>query len=76
VIGDLAEHAATTKAGLILLHVDTRFWAPAPSARLLALMHSALPWTTSLSAQSAGGQARPPHLDPVLTRAARHSEIC
>jgi hypothetical protein len=69
-IADLAEHAATTQSGLILLDTGPRRWPPAPSARLLALLHTELPWATTLSAQPAE-TSTPPDLDPVLTQTRR-----
>jgi hypothetical protein len=69
-IADLAEHAATTQSGLILLDTGHRPWPPAPSARLLALLHTELLWATTLSAQSAE-TSTPPDLDPALNQTGR-----
>ncbi len=69
-IADLAEHAATAQSGLILLDTGRRAWPPAPSARLLALLHTELPWATTLDAQSAETSTAP-DLDPVLTQTGR-----
>jgi alkylhydroperoxidase family enzyme len=72
-IADLAEHAATTQSGLILLDTGDRPLPAAPSARLLALLQTELPWATALTAQTAE-TSTPPDLDPVLAQAGRLSQ--
>jgi hypothetical protein len=69
-IADLAEHAATTQSGLILLDTGDRPLPAAPSARLLTLLQTELPWATALSAQTAE-TSTPPDLDPVLAQTGR-----
>ncbi|WP_231110234.1 MobF family relaxase [Mycobacterium avium] len=75
VLADLAEHAATTQAGLILLDTTgRRTWPPQPSQRLLGLLHTELPWTTTLGDHTPSDTApRPsaPDLDAALTQLRR-----
>ncbi len=49
VLRDFAEHAAARNARLILLDDDTDGWPPKPSAPLLRLLHTDLPWSITLS---------------------------
>lgn len=57
-LADLAEHAATAHSGIILLDTTGPTWPPQPSQRLLRLLHTELPWTTTLGAHT------PPHSLP------------
>ncbi|OBJ93004.1 exonuclease V subunit alpha [Mycobacterium sp. 1245852.3] len=74
-LADLAEHAAATQSGLILLNTTRhRTGPPQPSQRLLGLLHTELPWTTTLGGHTPPETApRPgaPDLDPALTQLRR-----
>jgi conjugative relaxase-like TrwC/TraI family protein len=49
VLRDFAEHAAERHARLILLDDSTDGWPPKPSAPLVRLLHTDLPWSATLS---------------------------
>jgi conjugative relaxase-like TrwC/TraI family protein len=72
-IADLAQHAAGTQSGLILLDTAAPPWPPHPSTRLLHLFETELPWTTTLTPTGAtpNQHPHPPDLDPVLTQTGR-----
>ncbi|WP_225331228.1 MobF family relaxase [Mycobacterium intracellulare] len=73
-IADLAEHAAANQAGLVLLNTTGQTWPPKPAQRLLRLLDTELPWTTTIGAPPTSGvinRATPPDLDPVLTQTRR-----
>ena len=73
-LADLAEHAAANQCGLILLDTTGPTWPPGPSQRLLQLLGTELPWTTTLTAPAttdAVKRASAPDLDPVLTQTRR-----
>lgn len=76
-LADLAEYAAQHDARLILLDTTTTStpWPPQPSARLLRLLQTDLPWTTRLGPRphTSPAIASPtaPDLDPVLAQAGR-----
>ncbi|MBS9535579.1 relaxase domain-containing protein [Mycobacterium sp. M1] len=70
-LADLAQHAATSGARLILLH-NRGTQNPQPAAALLSLLHHDLPWSQTLTA--AGPIAREihnPDNDPLLIQAER-----
>ncbi|HSS23786.1 MAG TPA: AAA family ATPase [Mycobacterium sp.] len=74
VLADLAEHAAANQSGLILLDTTSQQWPPQPSQRLLRLLGTELPWTTTLTprtSQDVINHAAPPDLDPALTQTRR-----
>lgn len=71
---DLAEHAATNHARILLLDPDSQRWPPGPSARLLRLLNQELPWRAMLTYHEPETTAPHRHaadLDPVLTQAQR-----
>lgn len=75
-LADLTEHAAKQEARLILLDTTAPTWPPQPSARLLHLAHTDLPWSTTIAdptPTTRRGAATPtaPDLDPVISQAAR-----
>ena len=73
VLADLAEHAADTGARLLLVDGDDRGWPPAPSAPLLDLLHQDLPWSVTLTVDTAtpARRAAQPDRDAVLDQAER-----
>jgi conjugative relaxase-like TrwC/TraI family protein len=74
VIADLAEHAAATKSGLILVDTSGHAWPPKPSQRLLHLLHTELPWTATLTPPSSSdviNRGIPPDLEPALAQTRR-----
>jgi hypothetical protein len=73
VLADLAEHAADTGARLLLVDGDDRGWPPAPSAPMLHLLHQDLPWSMTLTVESATPprRAAQPDRDAVLDQAER-----
>lgn len=73
VLADLAEHAADSGARLLLVDGDDRGWPPAPSAPLLDLLHQDLPWSITLTVNTAtpARRAAQPDRDPVLEQAER-----
>ncbi|MCV7008731.1 MobF family relaxase [Mycobacterium gordonae] len=73
VLADLAEHAADTGARLLLVDGQDRGWPPAPSAPLLDLLHQDLPWSVTLTIDTAtpARRAAQPDLDAVLDQAER-----
>lgn len=74
VIAELAEHAEATQCGLILLDTTSPTWPPQPAQRLLQLLDTELPWTTTIGAPSGSailGRLPAPDLDPALIQARR-----
>lgn len=74
VLADLAEHAAASQSGLILLDTTGPTWPPQPSRQLLGLLRTELPWTATLSAHPSSEvitRGTPPDLDPALTQGRR-----
>lgn len=73
VLADLAEHAAESGARLLLVDGDDRGWPPAPSAPMLGLLQQDLPWSLTLTVQSATPprRAAQPDRDAVLEQAER-----
>jgi conjugative relaxase-like TrwC/TraI family protein len=73
VLADLAEHAADTGARLLLVDGDDRGWPPAPSAPILGLLHRDLPWSLTLTVESATPRRRAaqPDRDAILDQAQR-----
>ncbi|MCA4761179.1 relaxase domain-containing protein [Mycobacterium sp. SMC-2] len=74
VLADLAEHAATHQSGLILLDTTGETWPPQPAQRLLRLLGSELPWTTTIDPPPKSEvieRTTPPDLDPALIQARR-----
>lgn len=73
IIADLAEHAAGSQSGLILLDTTGQTWPPKPAQRLLQILGTELPWTTTINAPptSAVINRVTPDLDPALTQARR-----
>ena len=74
VLADLAEHAAATQSGLILLDTTGPTWPPQPSRQLLGALSTELPWTKTLSAYPRSEvitRGTPPDLDPALTQSRR-----
>ena len=74
VLADLAEHAAATKSGLILVDTSGHAWPPKPSQRLLHLLHTELPWTATLTPPSSSdviNRGTPPDLEPALAQTRR-----
>ena len=74
VIADLAERAHTRRARLWLLDVDQPHSRPnTPSAPLLHLLHTDLPWSLTLTTAQSVNASRPirqaPDLEPVLDQA-------
>lgn len=66
----LTEHATAVNAAIILLDNNSQDWPPKPSARLLQLLHTELPWATTLGDSAIA--AEPPHspdLKPLLNQA-------
>lgn len=80
-LADLATHAAQQEARLILLDTSAPTWPPQPSAALLHLLRSDLPWTTTAGPAVPATKLTPasphaPDLQPVLDQAARlHEDI-
>jgi hypothetical protein len=75
-LADLTEHTAQQQARIILLDTTAPTWPPQPSARLLHLAHTDLPWSTTIvdpTPTTRRGAATPtaPDLDPVISQAAR-----
>jgi conjugative relaxase-like TrwC/TraI family protein len=76
-LADLTEHTAQQQARLILLDTTAPRWPPQPSARLLHLAHTDLPWSATIADDptptTRRGAATPtaPDVDPVLSQAAR-----
>ncbi|WP_264055832.1 MobF family relaxase [Mycobacterium nebraskense] len=73
VLADLAEHAADSGARLILVDGDDHGWPPAPSAPMLKLLHHDLPWSLTLTTDSAtpARRAAQPDRDAILDQAER-----
>jgi conjugative relaxase-like TrwC/TraI family protein len=74
VLADLAEHAAASQSGLILLDTMAPTLPPEPSRQLLGLLHTELPWTATLSAHPSSEaitRGTPPDLDPALIQGRR-----
>lgn len=74
VLADLAEHAAATQSGLILLDTTGPTWPPQPSRQLLGALSGELPWTKTLSVYPRSEiltAGTPPDLDPALAQARR-----
>ncbi|WP_232066822.1 MobF family relaxase [Mycobacterium parmense] len=74
IIADLAEHAAANQSGLVLLDTTGQTWPPKPAQRLLRLVATELPWTTTIGAPPTSAvinRGTPPDLDPALTQAGR-----
>ena len=72
-LADLAEHAAANQSGLILLDTG-QTWPPQPSQRLLRLLHSELPWATTLAPQTSSDVVNggtPPDLEPAIIQTRR-----
>ncbi|MBI2693017.1 MAG: relaxase domain-containing protein [Mycobacterium nebraskense] len=70
-IADLAEHAAAKQSGLILLDTTGQTWPPQPSQRLLRLLGTELPWTTTISQAATSeviSRGSSPDLDSALTQ--------
>ena len=71
VLADLAEHAATTQSGLILLDTTGPTWPSQPSRQLLGLLHRQLPWTATLSAHPSSEvitRSNPPDLESAIVQ--------
>ncbi|ETA92175.1 exonuclease V subunit alpha [Mycobacterium avium 10-5581] len=74
IIADLAEHAAANGSGLILLDTTGQTWPPKPAQRLLRLLDTELPWTTTIGETPTSdvlGRRTAPDLDPALAQARR-----
>lgn len=73
VLADLAEQADEHRARVVLVDGDDRGWPPAPSAPMLKLLHRDLPWSVTLSVESAtpARRAMQPDRDAVLDQAER-----
>ena len=74
ILADLAEHAAATQSGLILLDTTGQTWPPQPSHQLLRLLRAELPWTATLTPQPSSeviNHGTPPDLDPALVQSRR-----
>jgi hypothetical protein len=75
IIADFAELAAANESGLILLDTTGDTWPPQPSQRLLRLLGTELPWTTTLTPRTEDDAAikhsSTPDLDPALTQMRR-----
>lgn len=73
VLADLAEQADDRRARVVLVDGDERGWPPAPSAPMLKLLHRDLPWSVTLSVESAtpARRALQPDRDPLLDQAER-----
>ena len=73
VLADLAEQADERRARVVLVDGDDRGWPPAPSAPMLKLLHRDLPWSVTLSVESATPPRRAlqPDRDAVLDQAER-----
>ena len=75
-LADLTEHTAQQQARIILLDTTPATWPLQPSARLLHLAHTDLPWSATIAdptATTRRGAATPtaPDLEPVIGQAAR-----
>ena len=75
-LADLTEHTAQQQARIILLDTTPATWPLQPSARLLHLAHTDLPWSATIAdptATTRRGAATPtaPDLEPVISQAAR-----
>jgi conjugative relaxase-like TrwC/TraI family protein len=75
-LADLTEHTAQQHARIILLDTTPATWPLEPSARLLHLAHTDLPWSTTVADPAATprrGAATPtaPDLEPIISQAAR-----
>ena len=75
-LADLTEHTAQQQARIILLDTTPATWPPQPSAQLLHLAHTDLPWSATIADPTATirrGAATPtaPDLEPVIGQAAR-----
>lgn len=66
----LTEHATASNAAIILLDNNSQDWPPKPSARILQLLHTDLPWATSLGdGPIAAEPPQSPDLKPLLDQA-------
>ncbi|MGV0826768.1 AAA family ATPase [Mycobacterium syngnathidarum] len=80
-LASLATHAADNQARIVLLDTHAPSWPPQPSAALLHLLRTDLPWTTTAGHGAPAGTLSPaspqaPDLQPVLDQAARlHPDI-
>ncbi|WP_269087215.1 AAA family ATPase [Mycobacteroides abscessus] len=75
-LADLATRAAHNQARIVLLDTHTPSWPPQPSAALLQLLRTDLPWTTTAGHGAPTDTLSPaspqaPDLQPVLDQAAR-----
>lgn len=73
-LAELAEHVAANQAGLILLDTTGQTWPPQPSQRLLRLLHTELPWATTLTPQPKSriiNANSAPDLEPALVQTRR-----
>jgi hypothetical protein len=70
---DVINRANTSQARVVLLDTSTQNWPPKPSARLLSLLHTDLPWSATLNAPAViqAHRSTPPDLAPLLAQAAR-----
>ncbi|SKL10417.1 TrwC relaxase [Mycobacteroides abscessus subsp. massiliense] len=67
---NLAEHAAAANAAIILLDNNSPGWPPKPSARLLQLLHTDLPWAAALGDGAIAAEPlQAPDLKPLLDQA-------
>jgi hypothetical protein len=79
---DLTEHAAQQQARIVLLDTTMPTWPPQPSAQILQLLRTDLPWSTTivdvtvLAAMRSRAARTAPDLEPVLNQADRlHPEL-
>ncbi|WP_336622192.1 AAA family ATPase [Mycolicibacterium fortuitum] len=76
-LADIAEHATDRQARLILLDTTAPTWPPQPSAAVLQLLRTDLPWTTTAGQGPAASErlspaaSNAPDLQPVLAQAER-----
>jgi hypothetical protein len=74
VLADLAELVHQSHARLILINTTTQQWPPQPSRRLLRLLDTELPWSTTLGPAAipqAANHRHSPDLDPIITQTRR-----
>jgi hypothetical protein len=77
ILADLTEHTAQQQARIILLDTTPVTWPPQPSARLLHLAHTDLPWSTTIAydptptTRRSAATPTAPDLEPVISQVAR-----
>ncbi|ETZ66899.1 AAA domain protein [Mycobacterium sp. MAC_080597_8934] len=73
VLADLIDAAHAARAGVILLDTSTQAWPPQPSTRLMALLHTDIPWAHTLDAPKVYDHEH--RTRTVLTQGPLHSRV-